>query len=547
MTPHILKLNVVFLLFSGFGAFAQLNIQSGATFHMQAGATVTVEGNLDNAGTLNNDGTLRVQGNYGNTGAYTGTGTAGILEMYGTGNANLAAGASVIPNLVINKSNATDVVKLTASAIVNTSLTHTNGIFTTDPIANPSFVLSAPVAATFNFAAGKEITGKVQRTGWINGVARVFNQPNMQLTTNGGTAPTDITVTMIPQTGGGDPTQAEREVKRKFSFAQSGGSGFTADIRYPYAATELNTNTEANLVPWTLVSSEWNARLTPVTRDVVNDFVSTTGITATAFTQEWKLADPDYTMNLNANLRGPWNGTAMNTSLNSAGYIPLNQPYNTTPFNYTGTESVGSIPANVVDWVLIEHRKPASGLASDALVATITGRKAGFLLSNGSIVDLDGITPIHFDITKQGTAFITVRHRNHLGVLSNSIPSNATGTFVNDFNSLSNVYKPIGAFSDPVILLPGGTGKYGLWAGDANKNGSVSGTDISAIKLAAAVLTTGYVLSDANLSGATSGTDVSLTRLTTTALGSGSGTNSFSPNQKKTIVISSNLPDPILE
>ena len=55
----------------------------------------------------------------------------------------------------------------------------------------------------------------------------------MQVTTNGGTAPTSFIVTMIPQSGGGDPTQNEREVKRKFLFTQSGGSGFTADIRYP--------------------------------------------------------------------------------------------------------------------------------------------------------------------------------------------------------------------------------------------------------------------------------------------------------------------------
>ena len=84
---------------------------------------------------------------------------------------------------------------------------------------------------------------------------------------------------MIPQSGGGDPTQNERELKRKFLFAQADGSGFTADISFPYATTELNTNVEANVVPWELVSSEWNARLTPVTHDVVNHFVSTTGNT----------------------------------------------------------------------------------------------------------------------------------------------------------------------------------------------------------------------------------------------------------------------------
>jgi hypothetical protein len=372
----------------------------------------------------------------------------------------------------------------------------------------------------------------------------------MQVTTNSGTAPTQVTVTMIPQSGSGDPTQTEREVKRKFNFDQTGGSGFTADIRYPYLSTELNTNTEANLVPWKLTSGEWNARLTSITRDVANDYISTAGIPAVDLTGEWKLSDPIYTMNITAFLRGPWNGTSMNTTLNAAGAIPLNQPYNITPFNYTGTESVASIPANVVDWVLIEHRKPTSGLPTDALVASISGRKAGFLLNNGSVVDLDGVTPISVQISKQGTGFLVVRHRNHLGVLSKGIPSNATGSLANDYSLLANVYKPVGTASDPLVLLSGGV-EYGLWAGDANRNGSVNATDINLIRGAIAASLSGYQNSDVNLSNSINATDLNLSRNTISQSGEGSGTtarstNASSNNNTKK-VITTNLPDPTTE
>ncbi len=545
MLPKKLKTAFAALLvIGGYNSQAQLNIQSGATFFMQTGATVTVQGNVDNAGTLNNDGSLKVQGNYTNTGTYTAVGTAGVLEMYGTGNSDLNAGASPIANLLINKTAATDIVKLTATAVVNNSLTHTNGVFTTDPITNPAFSVTSPATAVYTFAAGKEIVGSVKRTSWPSGSPVVFNQTNMLVTTNGGTAPTDITVTMIPGAAGGNPTQAEREVTRKYTFAQTAGSGFTADVLYPYTGTELNTNNENNLVPWRLAAAEWNARLTPVTRDGVNDFVSTTGIPAAEFVQEWKLADPNYTMNVTANLRGPWNGvSAMNTSLLGAGIIPLAQPYNTTPFNYTGTENVGAIPANVVDWVLIEHRKPASGLPADALVATITGREAGFLLNNGTVVELDGVTPISVPITKQGTAFITIRHRNHLGVLSNAIASNAAGTFTNDYTALANVFKPAGALSNPVVLLAGAGGEYGLWQGDANKNGAVSAGDINTIKAAIAVFASGYQFADVNLNSATQATDITQTKITISLFGSGSGTNGRSSNN----IIKSNIPDPIVE
>jgi len=546
------KMSIAFasLLLLTMAAQAQLTIQSGATFTMQTGSQVSVQGSVDNAGSLNNDGSLRVQGNFSNSGTYAGAGTTGILEMYGTGNSDLNAGSSTIANLLINKAGAGDLVRLTSSATVSTAFTLTNGLFSTDPINNPSFILSSPVTANYTFATGKEIIGSVRRTSWTAGAASVFNAPNMQVTTNSGTAPTQVTVTMIPQSAGGNPTQSEREVERKFNFDYTGGSGFTADIRYPYLSSELSTNTETNLVPWKLNSGEWNARFTSITRDVANDYISTTGIPAVDLTGEWKLADPIYTMNITAFLRGAWNGTTMNTTLNTAGVIPLNQPYNISPFNYTGTESVASIPANVVDWVLIEHRKPTSGLPADALVATISGRKAGFLLNNGTVVDLDGVTPISVQISKQGTSFLVVRHRNHLGVLSNGISSNSTGSFANDYSLLANVYKPVGAASDPLVLLAGGV-EYGLWAGDASRNGTVNVTDVNQIRGAIAASLSGYLTTDINLSNSINVTDVNLSRNTISQSGSGSGTSARSTsassenNTKK--VVTTNLPDPATE
>lgn len=518
MLPKITTAIAVFGFLSLEGQ-AQLNVQSGATFFMQSGAQVTVQGDVQNAGTLNNDGSLRVQGNYTNTGTYTGVGTSGVLEMYGTGNSNIAAGTSAIPNLLINKTAATDVVKLNASATVNNTFTLTNGIFTTDPIANPTFALISPAAATYTFAAGKEVVGSVRRTAWTSGVARVFNQPNMLVTTNAGTVPTDFTVTMIPN---GDPTQAEREVKRKFTFAQTGGSGFTADIRYPYIASELNTNNENNLVPWRLVTAEWNARTASVTRNAGSDWVNTTGIPAADLLQEWKLADPNYTMNVTAFLKGGWNNPTglMRTTINTNGLLPLSQPYTGNPYLYAGTESVGAIPnANIVDWVLLEVRKPTSGLPADANSSTTIGRKAVFLLNNGALVDLDGVTPAAVPITKQGSGnFIVVRHRNHLAAMSVVKASNATGDFTNDYSLLANVYQNPGATSQPVSLLavtaPGNT-KYGLWPGDINATGNVTSSDITPINIAIAGPSTGntnvYNVRDANLDRNVTPADVSAT------------------------------------
>jgi hypothetical protein len=521
------------LVFFSAAAKSQL-YNNGATLTVQSGAYVMVAGDIKNiSGTITNDGKIEVQGNFINTGTYTSTANEDSLIMTGTGPDTLTGGSAVIHYLTINKTNAADIVRLGGTTIVNTRLDYLSGVLSTDPILNPSFKLSSPVAAVYNFAAGKEIIGNVMRTGWTNGTARIFNQANMQVTTNGGTtAPTSFMVTMIPQSGGGDPAQNEREVKRKFLFAPTGGSGFTADIRYPYTTSELNTNVEANIVPWKLLSAEWNARLTPITRDVMNHYVATTGIPAADLALEWKLADPKYTFNVTAYIKGAWNNPTglMRTVLNAGNLLPLTQPYTGGPYNYSGTESVASIPnANIVDWVLIEHRKPATGLPADAIPATITGRKAGFLLNNGTVVDLDGVTPIAFNIAKQGGAFIVVRHRNHLAIMSNSIASNAAGNFTNNYAVLANSYKKPTATSNPTVLLAAtgaGNTLYGMWPGDVNGSGSVTSSDITPVNIAIAGPLSGnanvYNVRDTNLDKNVTSADASITNASIAAFAASS-------------------------
>lgn len=531
-------------MLSGLGlsstAKAQL-VNNGATIKISAGAQLVCTGNLTNtSGTIDNDGTLQVQGSFSNSGTYSSASSSDVLQLTGTGNVTLNGGSSTYKTVVINKTGGGGVT-LTGNFTVGTGgFTLTAGTFSTDPAQ--AYELRAPASAPFSFAAGTYINGKVRRTGWANGTSYMFNSPNMAITTNGGTAPTEMLVSMV---AGGDPTDAEREVARKFNFSATGGSGYTADVKMPYAASELGTNTEANLVPWQRISGEWNAKTTGNTLDAGNDFITTTGIAAADLANEWKLADPRYTFNVTAFLRGAWNGTAMSTGLNSGGHLPLAHPYNTSPFNYTGTESVASIPnANVVDWVLVELRKPSSGLPENAGAASIIGRKVGFILSNGSIVETDGSTPISFDITKQGSgSFIAVRHRNHLGVLSIAKSSNSAGTFTNDFSALGNSYKATGASAEPMILLTGST--YGLWAGDANKNNGLNAIDINQIKTAVSNLLTGYQFQDVNMNGGINAIDVNLAKAMISTLGSSSlparHSNMLPSNNNNTIM--SNLPE----
>jgi hypothetical protein len=189
-------------------------------------------------------------------------------------------------------------------------------------------------------------------------------------------------------------------------------------------------------------------------------------------------------------LEGPYNGSMMNTDLKTGGFIPLNQPYNTPPWNYAGSESVGSIPPNVVDWVLVELRDAAS--AGSATPATIIARKAAFVLNDGSVVDLDGSSLPTFNATVNNQLFLVIWHRNHLGIMSASPLFSGGGIYAYDFTSgLGQAY-----LNGQKNL---GGGNYGMFAGNASKNGVIDAADYTVWNNQ--VGTPGYKSGDHSLDG----------------------------------------------
>jgi hypothetical protein len=124
----------------------------------------------------------------------------------------------------------------------------------------------------------------------------------------------------------------------------------------------------------------------------------------------------------------------MNTFLSNSSNLPLQQPYNLSPWNYPGTESVSSIPnPNVVDWVLVEIRDAAT--AASASGATSIGFRAAFLLNNGNIVDLDGTSVLSYSQSINQSLFVVIYHRNHLPVMSASGLNNTGSVYSCDFTS----------------------------------------------------------------------------------------------------------------
>jgi len=178
------------------------------------------------------------------------------------------------------------------------------------------------------------------------------------------------------------------------------------------------------------------------------------------------------TVDLTVFLEGPFAGSDMTTYLNMYGYIPLTQPYNTTPWNYYGTESVASIPnSDVIDWVLVELRE-TPGDASSATSGMIIDRQAGFILKDGTIVGIDGISILEFDVEVTENLFAVIYHRNHLGILSaNPLPLSG-GAYIYNFTTGEGQVN--GGYNAHKQLEPG---IWGMIGGDGNADGEINNLD----------------------------------------------------------------------
>ncbi|MCF6270774.1 MAG: integrin alpha, partial [Melioribacteraceae bacterium] len=241
-----------------------------------------------------------------------------------------------------------------------------------------------------------------------------------------------------------------------------------------YAATTDATYTDTNSLTGT-----------------INYFVRAVDINGNAGTLSSTEANVILTTNLKILLEGANAGSGtMTTFLNGGGYIPLSQPYSGSPWNYSGTESVVSIPSGVVDWVLIELRTNTT---------TIAETRAAFLKSDGTLVDTDGTSAVNFPNSTAGNYYVVVKHRNHIPIMTASaVPLSNNPPLHNMTQTQSNTYG-----SNPLKSIGGGY--YGMFAGDGNLSEIVTNSDKTDI--INNLNSSGYYNSDTNMSGIVTNSD----------------------------------------
>jgi hypothetical protein len=187
----------------------------------------------------------------------------------------------------------------------------------------------------------------------------------------------------------------------------------------------------------------------------------------------------------------------MTTALNA--HLPLEQPFDTAPWYYTGSESVSTMPADAVDWLLMELR-------SDLTAASTFNGQAVLLQSDGTVVDTSGVNMPSFCGVLNDSVYVVVRSRNHLSVMSPGMVKIAGGVWTHSFASSADA-----AYSDTGAPLKDlGGGYYGLFAGDADADGTLDAVDLDEYVTQTTTGAVRYQTGDFNYDGIVQALDMNL-------------------------------------
>ncbi len=216
-----------------------------------------------------------------------------------------------------------------------------------------------------------------------------------------------------------------------------------------------------------------------------------------------------FDLTLDVLLDGPYDGAnpgTMLTGLNDNDVLPFDQPYNTAPWNYAGTENFDLFfitnNADVVDWVLLQI------LSGDPLnpPMTVEGEMAILLRSDGRIIQntlgTSSTDAIGFAIPP-GAYYVAVDHRNHLSIMSATPVDFTSGSATYDFtDALAKAYTGGGT-----AMRDRADGFFTMWGGDGDVNGSTTAFDFLNVWLPINGGPLGYEAGDFDMNGSATAFD----------------------------------------
>ncbi len=440
---------VLFLLITMSGLVSAQLVNNGGTITIQSGASLIVDGDItQSSGIIENNGTIELTGNMTNDGTYT-AGAASKLITSGSSSSTLDMnGASVA--ILENSKTAGDVSLLSGVTVSEEvsfngdsdvllgdfNLTLEDGVSTNGSV-NSHFVtdgigtLDQVVPAAGSFTAD---------------VGDGTNYTPIAYTHTGTYTSSSIISSSVTDMKHPDAIADADDFLNRYWEVSTDITSPSLDMTGTYVAGDVTgTATDMSGARWE--NTEW---------EFVNGSQSGSTIVATTTETSSELTGMNFygKADFKVFLEGPYTDDAMLNTINSS--LPTTNPYDPSETGVT-------IPANAVDWVKVDIRESSAN-------TTVVSEKAGFLLTDGSIVGTDGNQVVIKDAS--ATTLVAVFHRNSLGVMTNDPIDFTTQTpMINFADGITGTFG-----TDAMKDM--GNGIFALYNGDFDNNGAINANDL---------------------------------------------------------------------
>jgi hypothetical protein len=332
--------------------------------------------------------------------------------------------------------------------------------------------------------------------------------------TNVGSAPATgpITTTLTLPTG----TTAPASFLSNGSSCTTSGQTVTCSTPGPISNLSPNNTAVINIPVTPLASTVGTNPPFNATTSAPNEPTNnTTNNPATPMTPLAAVVAGNTVVSVKVLLQGAYQSAGlMRDQLRSKNLIPTTEPYTALGYVHksggggeTVTSSILAVsdPNNaIVDWVVVELRDATTP-------STVIASKSALIQKDGDVVSAtDGISAVTFTGVSVNNYYVSVKHRNHLGVMTKTAQNFASTVGLIDFtlpSTQTNGTNPQKVLSD---------GRLALWAGNTTGDNQViysgGSNDVSPIynfifnDLANTAKTTTFVKTaysrnDVNLSG----------------------------------------------
>ncbi len=217
----------------------------------------------------------------------------------------------------------------------------------------------------------------------------------------------------------------------------------------------------------------WNASYSFFEIDIPQGTAEVTFNGADNFAQNWMAKDvyilspsvpaAPIALDICAILEGCYDASSgnMTNTLESMNLLPSNQPYNSEPWSYTGTETLNT--TDVADWVLVSFRTGTAASTEIAKTAALLQRDGCIYFPDSDVLPSGFNTPV----------YIVVMHRNHIAAMTPQPVSIINNTLTYDFRTAQS-YIVAGSYGQKQLA----SGDWCMFAGDINPS-DIGGYDIN--------------------------------------------------------------------